>query len=59
MPGLQGALDVAASAKILIEQVVVLVNVTTLGRCKLAAVAGSFDLSRDALRIETVELATN
>jgi hypothetical protein len=59
MSGGHGALNVAASAKILIEQVVVLVNVAALGGRKLATVAGSLDLSRDTLRIETVELATN
>jgi hypothetical protein len=53
------ALNMATGAKILIEQVVVLVNVGSLAGRKLAAVAGSLDLSRDALRIETVELATD
>ena len=59
MSGWHSALNVAASAKILIEQVVVLVNVAALGGRKLATVAGSLDLSRDTLEIETVELATN
>jgi hypothetical protein len=50
---------VATSAEILIEQVVVLVNVSALGGRQFTPGACTFDLSGNTLRIEMVELASD
>ncbi|SFV39004.1 hypothetical protein SAMN04488557_4027 [Hyphomicrobium facile] len=49
----------AASTQILVEQVVVLVDVGALGGRKFAAAAGAFDLSGNALGIQSIELTAN
>jgi hypothetical protein len=53
------ALDVAARAQILIEQVVILVNVVPLCGTQLAAVARALDLCRDTDRVQPVEFVTD
>jgi hypothetical protein len=50
---------VTPGAKVLIEQVVVLVNVSALGCRKLAAATRTFNLRRHTLRIEVIEFTAD